>query len=210
MIYSNWTTNQNRKETFFNFAQDQMDYVPGDNPYNKSYMVGFGDKGWFNSLHHRGAQGPWAGFVHINPTSPFYLQECRHILYGAIPGGPDLNDNYKAHPGDSNTTLSINGYRTKKGGVLNIIYHLAALMDGAVVSIKSTDCLTKATIKTEKRLMVVLVLRLLLSSVFAHSVCTKTWRYLIINSPALNAFQSYWPDSVSAQRRQRNPQLDRF
>jgi len=100
MLYSNWTTNLKRKERFFNFAKSQMDYLLGDNPYKKSYMVGFGDNGWFNSLHHRGAQGPWAGFSHIQSDNPNYLQQCRHILYGAVPGGPDLNDVYEAKPGD--------------------------------------------------------------------------------------------------------------
>ncbi len=100
MLYSNWTTDTERKQRFFDFAKSQMDYLLGDNPCNKSYMVGFGDKGWFNSLHHRSAQGPWAGFAHIQENSPLFLQECRHILYGAVPGGPDLNDEYEALPGD--------------------------------------------------------------------------------------------------------------
>jgi len=100
MIYSQYTNDSSRKQKFFNFAKSQMDYILGDNPYDKSYMVGFGDKGWFNALHHTGSQGPWAGFAHIDPNNALCLWENRHILYGAIPGGPDLNDVYEPVPGD--------------------------------------------------------------------------------------------------------------
>ncbi len=100
LIYSEYTSNPNRKQKYFDFAKNQMDYVLGDNPYNKSYMVGFGDNGWFNALHHTGAQGPWAGFAHIDPNNSLCLWENRHILYGAIPGGPDLNGEYDPVPGD--------------------------------------------------------------------------------------------------------------
>ncbi len=100
MLYSNWTTNPTHKTTFINFAKNQMDYALGDNPYNKSYLVGFGDKGWFNSLLHAGAMGLWAGFAHIDQNNSLCLWENRHVLHGGLPGGPDLNDVYEGIPGD--------------------------------------------------------------------------------------------------------------
>ncbi len=100
LIYSDYTSNAARKQTYFDFAKSQMDYVLGDNLYNKSFMVGFGENGYFNALHHTGAQGPWAGFAHIDPNNSLCLWENRHILYGALPGGPDLNGEYDPVPGD--------------------------------------------------------------------------------------------------------------
>ena len=66
------------------FANDQIDYILGDNPRNYSYMVGFGDN-YPERTHHRGSSPNLGG----NPTA---VQE--HILYGAIVGGPNAPDDY--------------------------------------------------------------------------------------------------------------------
>ena len=60
------------------FANNQVDYILGDNPANLSYMVGFGDK-YPQRPHHRGSAPNLAG----NATA---VQE--NILYGAVVGGP--------------------------------------------------------------------------------------------------------------------------
>jgi hypothetical protein len=61
----------------------------GHNPNGRSYVVGFGN----NSPkfpHHRGASGVWDGNVN-NPTPN------RHILYGALVGGPESADDNDYH-----------------------------------------------------------------------------------------------------------------
>lgn len=77
---------------FLTRAKSQVDYALGRNPYGRSYLVGFGEKP-LNHPHHRGAYGAWAGFHHLIPAKPEYRPDrSRHILYGALVGGPDHND----------------------------------------------------------------------------------------------------------------------
>ena len=64
------------------FANQQIDYILGDNPRNASYMVGFGDN-YPLEPHHRGASG----------DAP-YGQPNEHILYGALVGGPGSVDDF--------------------------------------------------------------------------------------------------------------------
>ncbi|MCG8366249.1 MAG: glycoside hydrolase family 9 protein [Pseudanabaenales cyanobacterium] len=68
------------------FAQQQMNYILGDNPNNRSYVVGFGQNSPINP-HHRGAHGSTTNNIH----SP---ADNQNILYGALVGGPNQpNDN---------------------------------------------------------------------------------------------------------------------
>ena len=62
------------------FARSQVDYMLGKNPNARSYVVGFGVNPPVNP-HHRGAHGSWNGSM----TTP---AASRHILYGALVGGP--------------------------------------------------------------------------------------------------------------------------
>ncbi len=62
------------------FAKRQIDYILGQNPNSRSYVVGFGNNPPVNP-HHRGAHGSWNG----NITTP---ANNRHILFGALVGGP--------------------------------------------------------------------------------------------------------------------------
>ncbi len=62
------------------FARNQIDYMLGKNPNARSYVVGFGVNPPVNP-HHRGAHGSWNGSM----TTP---AASRHILYGALVGGP--------------------------------------------------------------------------------------------------------------------------
>jgi hypothetical protein len=87
-LYSAHTDDAQRRDKAFDFAKSQMNYVLGDNFYNKSFMVGFG-KDWFKTLHSRIAHGAWAGFSHINSNSPLYTPEMRHTQYGALLAGPN-------------------------------------------------------------------------------------------------------------------------
>jgi endoglucanase len=68
------------------FAKRQIDYMLGQNPDGRSYVVGFGRNPPVNP-HHRGAHGSWANNIETPATN-------RHILYGALVGGPDAMDRY--------------------------------------------------------------------------------------------------------------------
>ena len=65
---------------YHDFAKSQIDYILGKNPSARSYVVGFGNNPPINP-HHRGAHGSWSGDI----ASPV---NNRHILYGALVGGP--------------------------------------------------------------------------------------------------------------------------
>ncbi|XP_038898468.1 endoglucanase 10-like [Benincasa hispida] len=77
------------------FAKSQADYVLGNNPLKMSYLVGYGDK-FPQYVHHRGASIPADaktkcndGFKWLDSTEP-----NPNIAYGALVGGPFLNDTY--------------------------------------------------------------------------------------------------------------------
>lgn len=66
------------------WAKSQMDYIMGDNPLNRSYIVGYSE----NSVkypHHRAA----SGLTMAEDTG-----EHKHVLYGALVGGPDASDEH--------------------------------------------------------------------------------------------------------------------
>ena len=69
-------------KAFSDFANDQVDYVLGDNSANLSYVIGFGDK-YPLRPHHRGSSGTAQG---NEPND--------HILYGAVVGGPGAVDDF--------------------------------------------------------------------------------------------------------------------
>jgi endoglucanase len=107
----------NRQQSYLNFATEQVNYVLGDNPclevgidpcgrtqqrngferlYGMSYIVGFGDR-WSQSAHHRGSHGSTSN----SPADPVLP---RHILYGALAGGPRTNDTYSFNRNDFGLT----------------------------------------------------------------------------------------------------------
>ena len=75
-----------RVATYHDFAVRQMRYILGDNPLKRSFVVGFGNNPPMNP-HHRTAHGSWSS----NMNDP---QQTRHVLYGALVGGPELTEKY--------------------------------------------------------------------------------------------------------------------
>jgi len=71
------------------FAKSQIDYILGDNPKKMSYVVGFGDN-YPKFPHHRASSGRLEG----PPADETKNDPQRHILYGALVGGADINDEY--------------------------------------------------------------------------------------------------------------------
>jgi endoglucanase len=73
-------TVNNKGGRYSKFANEQIDYILGDNPRNSSYVVGFGKNSPVRP-HHRGSHdGSWNTFRNSEPN--------KHVLYGALVGGP--------------------------------------------------------------------------------------------------------------------------
>lgn len=90
-VYSDWLASAGGNSTlvsrYHDFAVNQINYSLGANPRNSSYMVGFGTNAPINP-HHRTAHSSWLDSL-SSPTN------SRHILYGALVGGPGSpNDAY--------------------------------------------------------------------------------------------------------------------
>jgi endoglucanase len=84
LVYSDFLPAGNAKKTTYkNFAKSQIDYALGSNPNNRSYVVGFGVNPPINP-HHRGAHGAW---LDQGPQTTPPINN-RHIIYGALVGGP--------------------------------------------------------------------------------------------------------------------------
>lgn len=87
LVYSDAVSDANLKARYHDFAVRQINYALGQNPLNRSFVVGFGTNPPRNP-HHRTAHGSWTDQID-NPTL------SRHILYGALVGGPTSpNDQY--------------------------------------------------------------------------------------------------------------------
>jgi hypothetical protein len=83
-IYSDTVNDPSSR--YSNFAEDQIDYLLGDNPNQRSYVVGFGRNSPRNP-HHRAAHGSLTNNINDPVTN-------RNVLTGALVGGPSApNDN---------------------------------------------------------------------------------------------------------------------
>ncbi len=89
MVYGGFLTNKDpiKSKRYKEFAAKQINYMLGDNPLNRSFVVGFGNNPPINP-HHRSAHGSLPGNVNVPRNN-------KNILYGALVGGPGKpNDNY--------------------------------------------------------------------------------------------------------------------
>jgi hypothetical protein len=80
LVYSDSISDATKKARYHDFAVRQINYILGDNPRASSYVVGFGANPPRN-VHHRTSHGSWSDSISL-PV------EQRHILYGALAGGP--------------------------------------------------------------------------------------------------------------------------
>lgn len=69
------------------FYEDQINYCLGNNPDGQSFVVGYGERSPQNP-HHRTAHGSWKNALDTPETN-------RHILYGALVGGPNEDGSYE-------------------------------------------------------------------------------------------------------------------
>jgi len=82
LVYRKYTG----RTDFSDWARGQMDYIMGINPLNRSYIVGFTGN-YAEHPHHRAAHGSKTNSMEDPP-------EHRHILWGALVGGPDFDDHH--------------------------------------------------------------------------------------------------------------------
>ncbi|MGD9200766.1 MAG: glycoside hydrolase family 9 protein [Chitinispirillia bacterium] len=88
-IYSNYLKENGSSvlaKNYHDFAVKQINYALGDNPADRSYVCGFGKNPPINP-HHRTAHGSWSNSLQRPKNN-------RHILYGALVGGPDQSGKY--------------------------------------------------------------------------------------------------------------------
>ncbi len=76
---------ENKPYAFSDWALGQMEYLIGDNPIHRCYVVGYSEYS-AKFPHHRAA----SGLTKCEDT-----REHKHVLYGALVGGPDKADLHK-------------------------------------------------------------------------------------------------------------------
>lgn len=112
-VYSEWSgCPDNKADTYWDFAVSQADYALGSTGF--SYMVGFGDA-YPQHIHHRTAQGSYSN----NMNEP---GNARHVLVGALVGGPDASDNYTDEVSNYNTNEVACDYNAGFTGLLAKLY----------------------------------------------------------------------------------------
>ena len=86
VVYAKDVADATKQQRYRDFAVQQLNYALGSNPRNSSYLIGFGANSPQHP-HHRTAHGSWAD----SQTVP---ANHRHVLYGALVGGPNASDAY--------------------------------------------------------------------------------------------------------------------
>jgi endoglucanase len=119
-IYADYLDSKNlesaKASRYRSFGVRQINYALGDNPARRSYVVGFG----INPPkypHHRTAHGSWSDQI----GEPI---ESRHILYGALVGGPDRGDSYEDSRQDYTKNEVATDYNSGFTGALAKMYQL--------------------------------------------------------------------------------------
>ena len=75
-----------KRQVYVDFAESQMNYILGDNPLGINFVVG-AEKNSPKSVHHRAAS-----FTYDTSGFP---EENVFTLWGALAGGPGINDDYE-------------------------------------------------------------------------------------------------------------------
>lgn len=115
-VYGDLTTDSALKTKYYTFAESQINYALGNNPRNGSYIVGYGNNSPQHP-HHRTSHGSWAD----SQTVP---ANHRHILYGALVGGPNQSDGYTDAISDYVSNEVANDYNAGFVGALAKMYSI--------------------------------------------------------------------------------------
>ncbi|MGF1539429.1 MAG: glycoside hydrolase family 9 protein [Pleurocapsa sp.] len=116
-IYSDWLKTQGeiaKAQRYFNFGVSQINYILGNNPSKRSYLMGYG-RNYPRNPHHRTAHGSWLNSMG-QPT------DNRNLLIGALVGGPDESDRWKDDRGDWVHNEVAIGYNAGLAGALARMY----------------------------------------------------------------------------------------
>ncbi|HOQ37757.1 MAG TPA: glycoside hydrolase family 9 protein [Acetivibrio sp.] len=112
-VYADWEgCDPSKAAKYQEFAKKQVDYALGSS--GRSFVVGFGVNPPKNP-HHRTAHGSWCGMMDTPP-------ESRHVLVGALVGGPGSSDNYNDSLSDYQCNEVANDYNAGFVGVLAKMY----------------------------------------------------------------------------------------
>lgn len=116
-VYSDWLRSRgevHKAERYYQFAVGQINYILGDNPSQRGYIIGYGENSPLNP-HHRTAHGSWLNDM-SDPT------ETRNLLIGALVGGPDEKDNWEDDRTDWIRNEVATGYNAALVGALAKMY----------------------------------------------------------------------------------------
>ncbi len=114
LVYGDWVNDATRQARYHDFAVRQINYILGDNPQHRSYVVGFGNNPPLN-VHHRTSHGSWANDINTPAKQ-------RHILYGALVGGPGNDDSYADNRSDYTKNEVADDYNAGLTGALARLY----------------------------------------------------------------------------------------
>lgn len=115
-VYADFITDATLKQRYQSFAERQINYCLGDNPRKSSYVVGFGNNPPKHP-HHRTSHGSWCDMQNTPANH-------RHILYGALVGGPDSSDRYTDDISNYTTNEVATDYNAGFTGALAKMYSL--------------------------------------------------------------------------------------
>lgn len=143
-VYSQWDgCDAAKSKTYWDFAVSQAGYALGDTGF--SYEIGFGEN-YPHNPHHRTAQGSYCD----NMNEP---QTARHILVGALVGGPDSADNYTDEVSNyvnNEVACDYNAGFTGLLAKLYSVYHGKTIKDfGAVEEITATEMYAQGGINVD-------------------------------------------------------------
>jgi endoglucanase len=123
LVYADAITDTTLKSRYHTFAKRQIDYALGLNPQNRSYVVGFGVNPPRNP-HHRTAHSSWTDQL----TFPV---ESRHVLYGALVGGPSSPNDGASYQDDRGNFVNNEVATDYNAGFTGAVARLAQEYGGA-------------------------------------------------------------------------------
>lgn len=115
-IYSDFVSDPVKKARYKDFAEQQINYILGQNPRGCSYLMGYGNCPPLHP-HHRTSHGSWNNDIDDPVNS-------RHILYGALSGSVGLDDSFGDAIRTYQSTEPADDYNAGLVGALAKMYNM--------------------------------------------------------------------------------------